>query len=251
MSDNSTLSQISFLHNINRYEKYTKIINYLSSIQLNNSQCLELTEKPNEYLLSKNRGKSKYMDLEVEPKNWILPNRVAYNKYIYNTFNPSKYPLKQAKKQSCACSNDVCDIPSTAVSLFPQQRMVRDMIQVDSTYRGILLYHELGSGKSAASIAAAEGYVGRKKVFVLSPASLAQNYENEIMKVSALGLNLKKSWTQLKITRDVETLKALYDKYAISAKFVKKDDPNLLKRFKVKQQFLKGESINLFSFIYI
>lgn len=25
-------------------------------------------------------------------------------------------------------------------------------------------------------------------------------------------------------------------------KFVKKDDPNLLKRFKVKQQFLKGES---------
>ena len=54
MSDNSTLSQISFLHNINRYEKYTKIINYLSSIQLNNSQCLELTEKPNEYLLSKN-----------------------------------------------------------------------------------------------------------------------------------------------------------------------------------------------------
>lgn len=34
-------------------------------------------------------------------------------------------------------------------------------------------------------------------------------------------------------------------------KFVKKDDPNLLKRFKVKQQFLKGESINLFSFIYI
>jgi len=164
------------------------------------------------------------MDLEVEPKNWILPNRVAYNKYIYNTFNPSKYPLKQVKKQACACSNDVCDIPSSAVSLFPQQRMIRDMIQVDSPYRGILLYHELGSGKSAASIAAAEGYVGRKKVFVLSPASLAQNYENEIMKISTLGLNLKKSWTQLKITKDVETLKTLYDKYAIAAKFVKKDD---------------------------
>jgi superfamily II DNA or RNA helicase len=162
------------------------------------------------------------MDLEVEPKNWILPNRVAYNKYVYNTFNHSKYPAKQRQKQACACSDDVCEIPT--VSLFPQQRMVRDMIQVNSPYRGIILYHELGSGKSAASIAAAEGYVGRKKVFVLSPASLAQNYENEILKISNLGLNLKKSWTQLKITRDAESLKTLYDKYAISAKFVKKDD---------------------------
>lgn len=162
------------------------------------------------------------MDLEVVPKNWILPNRIGYNKYIYDTFNPSKYPMKQQNKQSCECNNDTCEIPS--VSLFPQQRIVRDIIQADSPYRGILLYHELGSGKSAASIAAAEGYVGRKKVFVLSPASLAQNYENEILKISTLGLNLKKSWTQLKITREAEVLNILMQKYAISAKFVKKDD---------------------------
>lgn len=162
------------------------------------------------------------MDLEVEPKNWVLPNRIGYNKYIYNTFHPSKYPLKQQSKQSCACTDDVCEIPT--VSLFPQQRIVRDIIQVNSPYRGVLLYHELGSGKSAASIAAAEGYVGRKKVFVLSPASLAQNYENEILKISTLGLNLKKSWTQLNITREAEVLNILYNQYAISAKFVKKDN---------------------------
>lgn len=162
------------------------------------------------------------MNLEVEPKQWKLPNRISYNKYIYDTFNPSKYPMKQLQKQSCSCKDDVCDIPS--VSLFPQQRIVRDFIQVNSPYRGVLLYHELGSGKSAASIASAEGYVGRKKVFVLSPASLAQNYENEIMKISTLGLNMKKSWSQLKISRDPVSLKILFDNYAISPKFVKKDD---------------------------
>ena len=164
------------------------------------------------------------MDLEVEPKNWVLPNRIGYNKYIYNTFHPSKYPTRQQQRQqtSCACNNDVCEIPT--VSLFPQQRIVRDFIQTNSPYRGILLYHELGSGKSAASIASAEGYVGKRRVFVITPASLAQNYENELLKISTLGLNLKRSWTHLKIdTKDKAAIQVLSERYAISPSFVKKD----------------------------
>lgn len=163
------------------------------------------------------------MDLEVQPQNWVLPNRIGYNKYTLKTFHPSKYPTKQAKNQGCACANDVCEIPSETVSLFPQQRIVRDFIQVNSPYRGILLYHELGSGKSAASIAAAEGYVGKKKVFVMTPASLGQNYENELMKISKIGLNMKKSWTQLKVGTDDITKKLLFYNYAISHTFIKKD----------------------------
>jgi hypothetical protein len=162
------------------------------------------------------------MDLEVIPDNWVMPNRIAYNKFAYQTFNNAHYPLKQIKK-SCDCDSDgVCEIPSSAISLFPQQRIVRDFIQVNSPYRGILLYHELGSGKSGASIAAAEGYVGRRKCYVLSPASLSQNYENELMKISSLGLNLKKSWTLLKVdVKNDETIKILKEKYAITS--LKKD----------------------------
>ncbi len=161
------------------------------------------------------------MDLEVIPDNWVLPNRIAYNKFAYNTFHSSKYKTIQTKR-GCECANDVCQIPS--VSLFPQQRIVRDFIQVNSPYRGVLLYHELGSGKSAASIAAAEGYVGKRKVFVLTPASLAQNYENELMKISRLGLNLKKSWTQLKVEpKDTAVISILKDKYAITTDIIKKD----------------------------
>jgi superfamily II DNA or RNA helicase len=162
------------------------------------------------------------MDLEVEPNNWILPNRIAYNNYIYNTFHPSKYPIKKSKKAACECENDVCDIPSETISLFPQQRIVRDFIQVRSPYRGLLLYHELGAGKSGASIAAAEGYINRKKIFVMTPASLAQNYENELMKISTIGLNLKKSWTLLKVDiKNKNIVDILLNQYAISG--VKKD----------------------------
>jgi len=154
------------------------------------------------------------MDIETKPENWILPNRIGYNKQTYKTFHPSKY--HSDFEQSC-------DVNIKQLSLFPQQRIIRDYMQFDSPYRGILLYHELGSGKSAASIAAAEGYINRKKIVIMTPASLSQNYENELMKISSIGLNLKKSWTQLKVDKkNIEMMKIL-NKYAITDKFVKKD----------------------------
>ncbi len=162
------------------------------------------------------------MDIEVKPSDWILPNRVGYNKYIYNTFHPSKYDTK-IKDKSCECSGDNCDIDIKNISLFPQQRIVKDYMQFNSPYRGILLYHELGSGKSAASIAAAEGYINKKKVVIMTPASLSQNYENELMKISTTGLNLKKSWTMIKVTKSNKEMMNALAKYAITDKIVKKD----------------------------
>jgi hypothetical protein len=161
------------------------------------------------------------MNIEVNTHDWILPNRVGYNKYIYNTFHPSKYSKKKTE-DTCDCTKDSCELDVSKVSLFPQQRIVKDYMQIDSPYRGILLYHELGSGKSAASIAAAEGYINKKKVVIMTPASLSQNYENELMKISTVGLNLKKSWTYLKI--DKKNIKAIEDlsKYAIDKKIIGK-----------------------------
>ena len=162
------------------------------------------------------------MDIEVKPSDWILPNRIGFNKYIYNTFHPSKYNDK-IKDKSCKCSDDSCDIDIKTLSLFPQQRIVKDYMQFDSPYRGILLYHELGSGKSAASIAAAEGYINKKKVVIMTPASLSQNYENELMKISTTGLNLKKSWTMIKVEKSNKEMMKALAKYAINDKMVKKD----------------------------
>lgn len=164
------------------------------------------------------------MDInEIKPKEWILPNRIGYNEKIYKSFKPDFYSTTLSKPK-CACEDDVCDIVQDNIKLYPQQRFIRDYIQYDSPYRGALLYHELGSGKSGASIAAAEGYIEKKKIFVLSPASLAVNYENEILKISSIGLNLKKDWTQIQISKtDKKTLDILEKKYAINSSIIKKD----------------------------
>lgn len=164
------------------------------------------------------------MNIEVKPTDWILPNKIGYNRDIYYTFNNSKYQQIEQEKAKCKCSGDICEVDPNAISLFAQQKVVRDYIQINSPYRGILLYHELGSGKSGASIAAAEGYIGKTDVYVMTPASLAQNYENELMKISTLGLSMKKSWTQIKIVSkdDKPTLDVLAT-YAINPKIISKD----------------------------
>jgi len=154
------------------------------------------------------------------PTHWTLPNRIGYNETIFKTFKPELY--EPVAKNTCDRKED--DIKDSSISLFPQQQLIKDYIQVNSPYRGAVLYHELGSGKSGASIAAAEGYINKKKMFVLSPASLAINYENEIYKISSIGLNLKKDWSLVKVAKtnpDVQQI--LLDKYAINKTIIKKD----------------------------
>jgi SNF2 family DNA or RNA helicase len=62
------------------------------------------------------------------------------------------------------------------------QKLVRDYLALYTPYRGLLLYHGLGAGKTCSSIAIAEGLKSTKKVFVMVPASLRMNYIEELKK---------------------------------------------------------------------
>jgi hypothetical protein len=161
---------------------------------------------------------------EIKPNNWILPNRIGYSEKIFKTFKPENYFLNLKNKLKCKCDDDKCEIDDNKLNLYPQQLLIKDYMYFNSPYRGILLYHELGAGKSGASIAAAEGYINKKKIFVLSPASLAVNYENEIKKLSSIGLNLKKDWNLVSVNKtNDEVQKILLNKYAIDISIIKKD----------------------------
>ena len=165
------------------------------------------------------------MDIEVKPQKWILENRIGYNNEIYKTFNRNKYNTEK-EKEKCKCDEQICDIDIKTIKLFPHQRIIKDYMQIESPYRGVLVYHELGSGKSAASIAAAECFMEKKQIIVMTPASLAKNYENELMKISTIGINMKREWSLVKIKgvgkskKLIEMLKSI----GIEMKFIKKDN---------------------------
>ena len=74
-----------------------------------------------------------------------------------------------------------CDRPDDAqFALLTHQKVVRDYLNIYTPYRGLLLYHGLGSGKTCSSIAIAEGMKTNKQVIVMTPASLRMNYLQEL-----------------------------------------------------------------------
>jgi DnaJ-class molecular chaperone len=72
------------------------------------------------------------------------------------------------------------------VSLLTHQKVIRDYINIYTPYRGVLLYHGLGSGKTLSSIAIAEGMKDNKRIIVMTPASLRRNYMEELKKCGDL-----------------------------------------------------------------
>ncbi len=66
------------------------------------------------------------------------------------------------------------------VRLKDHQQLVREYLNMYTPYRGILLYHGLGAGKTCASIAIAEGMKSGKEIVVMTKASLRENFYKDL-----------------------------------------------------------------------
>ena len=65
---------------------------------------------------------------------------------------------------------------------YPYQKFIREYMRQASPYRGILVYHGLGSGKTCSAIAASEALFATagKKIIVMTPFSLRKNFLKEV-----------------------------------------------------------------------
>jgi len=129
---------------------------------------------------------------------YTLPNRKAFSDSITRIF------LKYRQK-------DVEGTDKAPKELFPYQKLVRDYLLIETPYRGLLLYHGLGSGKTCSSIAVAESLMSNKKVYILTPASLEANYLEEIRSCGDPVYKKEQHWQRKSITsqEDRDTAKAL------------------------------------------
>jgi len=116
------------------------------------------------------------------PNYWVLPNRKKIIDWVDHQFSIFKSSNKHLLPES---------------DFFPHQQLVKNYINLDSPYRGILLYHSLGSGKSCSSILAAESFKKEKKIIVMLPASLEKNYIEELKKCGQQSLRLENNWTKI------------------------------------------------------
>ena len=115
----------------------------------------------------------------VPVSSYYMNNRKIYISKMAQIFRP--YSEKIASK-SAEMSCKTLQSQKVDFELLTHQLVVRDYLNLYTPYRGLLLYHGLGSGKTCTSIAIAEGMKSGKKIVLMTPASLKMNFFNELKK---------------------------------------------------------------------
>jgi hypothetical protein len=129
--------------------------------------------------------------INIKVSSYYMNNREIFVNFINSLFEPYKKEL-QENKENISC--DDIGQKSTNFSLLTHQKIVRDYMNLYTPYRGLLLYHGLGSGKTATSIAIAEGMKDSKRIIIMTPASLRANYIEELKKAGDLFYKRNQYW---------------------------------------------------------
>ena len=95
-------------------------------------------------------------------------------------------------------------------------------MNVNTPYRGLLLFHGLGAGKTCSSIAIAEGLKSTKRVVILTPASLRLNYIKELKKCGDPLYRLNQHWEFIETKGNDKMEKGLSKVLSLSLQYIKK-----------------------------
>ena len=114
-------------------------------------------------------------DIEISPR--YLYNKGLFKKSITEILE--KYGLYSSKLNTETCDIRE-DVNEDIFTPFDHQLIVKDYLNITTPYRGLLLFHGLGSGKTCTSIGVIEGLKYNKKIYILTPASLKKNYKTQL-----------------------------------------------------------------------
>jgi hypothetical protein len=136
---------------------------------------------------------------DIQPETWAMPSNFGFHEWMAKTF---KY--KKQHKLS---------------NLFSYQALIKDFMQSSSPYRGLLLYHGLGVGKTRTAISTAEVLSSDYEVVVLLPAALKTNFFAEVQKIGYQLFRLDQHWVFVDV--DTERFKDVCERIRL----LKDDDP--------------------------
>ena len=142
----------------------------------------------------------------IKVPSYYMNNREIYINFINSLFEPYRKEV-QENTESISCDN--IGKNSSNFSLLTHQKIVRDYINLYTPYRGLLLYHGLGSGKTCTSIALAEGMKNSKRVIIMTPASLRANYIEELKKCGDLLYKRNQYWEWISTVDNQDALKTI------------------------------------------
>ena len=148
----------------------------------------------------------KSLPVIIKVSSYYMNNREIFINFINSLFEPYRQEI-QENKESISC--DTIGQTNTDFSLLTHQKIVRDYLNLYTPYRGLLLYHGLGSGKTCTSIAIAEGMKDSKRVIIMTPASLRANYIEELKKCGDLLYKRNQYWEWISTVENQDALKTI------------------------------------------
>jgi hypothetical protein len=152
----------------------------------------------------------------IKASSYYLNNREIFVNFINSLFAPYKKELISAAKNA-SCEKSSAD---GTFDLMGHQKIVRDYLNMYTPYRGLLLYHGLGAGKTCTSIGIAEGMKDDRKVVVMTPASLRRNYYEELKGCGDTLYRRNQYWEFVKAT--IDNIKTLSSVLNLPLDYIKK-----------------------------
>ncbi len=165
------------------------------------------------------RFAAKEPKINIKVSSYYMNNREIFVNFINSLFEPYK---KEMESLENTISCDTIRKGSGEFALLTHQKLIRDYINLYTPYRGLLLFHGLGSGKSCSSIAIAEGFKDHRKIIVMLPKSLRRNYMEEMKKCGDSIYKKKQYWEWVSIEDRPDALNTLSSVLNLSVEYIKK-----------------------------
>ena len=160
-------------------------------------------------------------NVNIKSPAYYLNNREYFINFLNSIFHKYNTLLKDQAKGDISCES-LSKSKSKNFSLMIHQQIVRDYMNIYTPYRGLLLYHGLGAGKTCASIGIAEGLKNTNQVIIMTPASLRMNYISELKHCGDPIYKLNQYWEKIATSGNPHIEKALSDVLNLPVSYIRK-----------------------------
>jgi len=157
----------------------------------------------------------------IKAPAYYMNNREIFINFLNSLFKPYSDKLKTEAGQDITCEK-MAQAKKKKFGLMIHQQIVRDYMNIYSPYRGLLLYHGLGAGKTCASIGIAEGLKDTKQVIIMTPASLRMNYVSEMKICGDPIYKINQYWEFIETNGNLHIEKALSEILNLPVEIIRK-----------------------------
>jgi len=164
---------------------------------------------------------NKDASVNIKAPRYYLNNREYFVNFINSMLKPYADTIAAQKEEDITCDT-LTKSKSKGFSLMLHQQIIRDYLNVYTPYRGLLLFHGLGAGKTCASIGIAEGLKTTNQIIVMTPASLRANYISELKHCGDPLYKMNQWWEKIKVKNNLHLAKALSEIIHLPYKFILK-----------------------------